>query len=236
MTMLDNQTLLIIAAHPDDEVLGCGGLISKIKQTGGKVFVLFITNGTAQDFTIRGISTAKEREEEIEKVAKFLKYDGYKIAFQGEGYHLQLDRLPRKQIIHEIERGEKISLEKVRPNIVTIPYFGDYNQDHATVAQAAFSACRPAPRLNKFVPNFILSYEEPTDFWSLDTHRKLNLFVELTTRQINNKIKALTLYKSQIRGKGHPRSVEVLKSLATIRGSTAGVAFAEGYYCHKLKI
>src|SRR4030066_687142 len=137
MITLKNKKLLVVAAHPDDEVYGCGGLISKVKRAGGKAFVLFLTNGTTKDFSPRGKSLETERAKEIGNVAKFLKYDGYKIAFPGDDYHLKLDQIPQKDLIHEIERGERISLETLKPDIVSFHSQEDNNQDHAAVAKAA---------------------------------------------------------------------------------------------------
>jgi len=226
---------MVVGAHPDDEVLGCGGLISKIKNEGGRVFVLFITNGTTKDFSPNGKSTADERKKEIEEVVKFLKIDGYKIAFPGNDYHLQLDRLGQKNLINEIERGKNISLESTKPDIIAFHSVNDYNQDHEAVAKAAFSACRPAPRKSKFVPDTILSFEEPMDFWSLKGQNNLNFFVELSEEEINNKIKAISLHKSQIKSeKGHPRHLDVIRAIALHRGSVIGKSWAEGYYSHKI--
>ena len=227
---------MIVAAHPDDEVLGCGGLISKIKRNGGKVFVLFITNGTTQDFSAKGVSTANERIKEVESVVKFLKIDGYKIAFPGNDFHLQLDRLGQKPLIHEIERGNDISLEALKPDILAFHSVTDYNQDHATVARASFSACRPATKKGKFIPSLILSFEEPMDFWTLERGNNLNFFVALSEQDISNKLKSIELHKSQLKEKGHPRHLGVIKSLAIYRGSAIGEPFAEGYYCHKLQL
>ena len=234
MVNLKNKKLLVIAAHPDDEVYGCGGFINKIKTAGGKVFVLFLTNGTTKDFSPRGKSLETERAKEIEDVAKFLKYDGYKIAFPGDGYHLKLDQVPQKDLIHEIERGERISLETLKPDIVAFHSKGDYNQDHAAVARAAFAACRPGLPKDKHVPKMVLTYEEPMDIWTADRPNKLNFYVELSTRDVNNKLKALQLYKSQMRKKGHPRSLETVRSMAVVRGSAIGTPFAEDYFIHKL--
>ena len=227
--------MLIIAPHPDDEILGCGGLISKIKESNGKVYVLFLTNGTTKDFTAKGVSTLVEREKEINKVAAFLGYDGFRIAFPGNDYHLKLDGVGQKKIIHEIERGRDISLESVKPDILVFPFYGDYNQDHAAAAKAAFSACRPTPKSDKFTPDVILSYEEATDQWSLNLSN-LNFFVKLSEGQVDKKMTALSLYESQLRGKGHPRNLEIIKHLSALRGSNIGEEFAEGFYCQRLKI
>ena len=236
MFSLKAKTLLVIAAHPDDEIYGCGCLISKIKEHGGKVFVLFITNGTTKEFSSRGVSTEKAREKEIKNVAKFLRYDDYKIAFPGNHYHLQLDKLGQKKLINEIENGRRISLESTKPDILAFHSFEDYNQDHAATAKAAFAACRPTLKKDRFVPDLILSYEEPMDIWTQGRAEKLNFYVEISKAGVNNKLNALRLYKSQMKEKGHPRSLDVVKSLARVRGSTIGKEFAEGFYCHKIKV
>ena len=233
MIDLNKKTFLIIAPHPDDEVIGCGGLISKIKSLGGKVFVLYLTVGTTQDFGKRGVSTAEARINEIKKVTKFLKIDGWKIAFPGGEFHLQLDSLPQKKLIHEIERGEKISLETLKPDIIAFPSVGDYNQDHQAASSAAFSACRPSTKQDKFVPDLILSYEAPMNQWTQEAHR-INFFVQLDKKDFAKKTAALDLYKSQVRRAPHLRSRAVLEALAKLRGSVAGTNLAEGFYCHKL--
>ena len=114
MLNIDRQTLLVMAPHPDDEVLGCGGLIKRIKDNGGKVYVVFLTVGNTKDYSKSGSSTIQERIKEIEKVAKFLKYDDYKIVFPGDEFHLKLDQMPKKDLISEIENGQRISLNKIK--------------------------------------------------------------------------------------------------------------------------
>ena len=235
MLNLVKKTLLVIAPHPDDEVIGCGGLIIKIKSLGGKVYVLYLTVGNTADFTKKGLSTANERFEEIKKATQFLKIDGWRIAFPGDKYHLQLDTISQRKLIHEIERGEKISLERIKPDIIAFPLQTDYNQDHRAAAQASFAACRPAPKSNKSVPDLIVSYNTPMNAWVLGNSDKLNFFVHLTEKQFSIKMRALRLYESQVRGKGHLRSEEILKAVAAFDGARVGGVLAEGYYCHKLE-
>ncbi|MEX0616411.1 MAG: PIG-L family deacetylase [Candidatus Woykebacteria bacterium] len=236
MTPLGKQTLLIVAAHPDDEALGCAGLISRVKEEGGKVFVLFLTNGTTYDFTPRGISTATEREKEIENVAKFLKYDNYKIAFPGNKFHLQLDSaLSQKDLMDEIERGS-ISMETTRPTMIAFPNFSDYNQDHKAVAKASFASCRPSPNNTKSVPKIVASYEHTTGGWGLEPSGQKNLFIQLSAKNLKDKIQALKLYKSQVRKNPHPRSVEKIEALAKYRGALCGAESAEAFYLHRIII
>ena len=233
MLSFKDKKVLIIAPHPDDEVIGCGGLISKIKEGGGKVYVLFLTNGDTNDFSKAGKSTIKERNGEIEKVAKFLKYDDYDIAFKGNLYHLRLDKVAQIEIISKIERGSRMSLEKLRPSLVLFPHPESYNQDHRAAASATFTACRPASPNSKFQPRTILSYEFPGDFWSLGVSALFNFFVELTNGHLENKLKALSLYKSQVRSHPNPRSFDALHSLATLRGAQSGCGIAEAFLSHK---
>src|SRR3989338_3161172 len=99
---LKDQRLLVIAPHPDDEVLGCAGLIAQVKKNNGRVFVLIVTVGDIKQYG--GESKANARLEEVKQVMDFLKVDGYEVALIGEKYHLKLDTLPQKQLIDLIEK------------------------------------------------------------------------------------------------------------------------------------
>lgn len=235
MLDLRKQTLFIVAPHPDDEVLGCGGLIKKIKDAGGKVYVLFLTVGNTNDYSQKGFSSAHERIKEIEKVAKFLQYDDYTIAFPGNGFHLKLDQVPQKDIINQIENGTKISLNKIKPTIVATPHHADYNQDHRSTTQAVFAATRPAPDDQKPLQKMILGCEPviTADWWDT-TPRHMNMFISLSDKDVADKISALKLYQSQIRNGAHTRSLASIKHLAYFRGIQAGTTAAEAYYCYRI--
>jgi len=227
------QKLLVIAPHPDDEVIGCGGLIAKIKEAGGSVFVLFLTVGDTRDFTKEGLSTAKERIAEIEAVAKFLKYDNWDMAFEGNDYHLRLDTLGQKALMDVIERKSKVSIEKVKPTIIAFPSQNSFNQDHRTAALATFAATRPTPTGSKHLAGMILEYEEPIDQWSLNKSSGINFFVPLTKREVDIKMKALRLYKSQDRPAPNLRSAAALTTLSKLRGAHSGNMFAEGFTSYR---
>ncbi|OGH37706.1 MAG: hypothetical protein A3B44_00360 [Candidatus Levybacteria bacterium RIFCSPLOWO2_01_FULL_38_21] len=227
------QRLLVIAPHPDDEVIGCGGLIQKIKKEGGKVYVLFLTLGDAQDFSKNGVSKTSERKKEIKKVAAFLKYDNYAIAFPGNKYHLKLDRLGQLPIMDTIERGGIVSLERVRPSIVAFPSFHSYNQDHRVAAYAAHAGLRPSEKDVKHFVSIVLGYEELVDFWNSGEQLIPNFFIPLNEKEIENKSKAIRLYRSQLRNFPNPRSPEALKTLAKLRGTQSGNDFSEGFFIHR---
>jgi N-acetylglucosamine malate deacetylase 1 len=227
-----NTKLLIIAPHPDDEVIGNGGLIQKVKSEGGKVFVIFMTLADTPDFTKAGLSTLKEREREIKKAASFLKYDDYEIVFKGEDFHLKLDKLGQLEIANVIERKSSLSLEKIKPTIVSFPEYTSYNQDHRVCAYATHSALRNSSKDKYFVKTAI-SYEEAADGWSLTPKSYPNFYITLTEKEIKNKFKALKLYKSQWRLFPSSRSEDTLYALAKLRGSESMNSFAEAFTIHR---
>lgn len=236
MLKLKEQVLLIIAPHPDDEVLGCGGLIKRIKDEGGKVYVLFMTVGNTTDFSKKGSSTFIQRVTEIEKVAKLLKYDDYTIAFPGDSYHLKLDKLSQLEIISVIEKGP-LSITTLKPSIIATPQPSDYNQDHRVCAQAVLAATRPAPNQYKPLPPLILGYEfSPTAIWSVSEINTPNFFFPLTEEQLSFKVRAMNLYSSQKRAGAHSRSRRVIKSLAYLRGSQCGENAAEAFFSYRTLI
>lgn len=233
MNPIENQKILIIAPHPDDEVIGCGGLISKMKENGGRVYVLFLTVGDTEDFSENGFSSKKERLRETDQVADFLGYDDYTIAFGSNSHHLRLDQESQLELINMIERKSQLSIEKLKPNIVMFPAVQNYNQDHRAAAQAAFAACRPAFEKYKYQPQMVFSYEVAADQWNLDRLFIPNFFARLSDSHLTKKIAALKLYKSQFRRRANPRSPKALQGLASLRGAQSGSNLAEAFYCHR---
>ncbi|HYF12856.1 MAG TPA: PIG-L family deacetylase [Candidatus Paceibacterota bacterium] len=234
MLDLKDQRLLVIAPHPDDEIFGCGGLIYRIKQAGGEVFVLYLTVGTTKDYSKNGVSTSDERIEEIKRVAKFMGFDGWRIALPGNDYHLQLDHVPQKILANEIERGEvergsTISLQAVKPTILAIPSYFDYNQDHRAANKAATTATRPVPPKYKHLPNTIIEYEFPYSEWSDVERPSPNLFIDLDKKALKAKLDALKLYKSQLKVQNGPLSLYGVETLARMRGLHSGNSAAEAF-------
>lgn len=234
MLDLKKEKFLVIAPHPDDEVVGCGGFIKRIRDKNGKVYVLFLTVGDTKDFSKRGISFGKEREREIESVARFLKFNDYHIAFRGNSYHLKLDLLGQKPLMDVIERDCPVAIEIIKPTIVAFPSPFSYNQDHRLAAAAAHACLRSAPKVDKHFVPLVLSYEEPSDGWTFHSQPELNFFVELNEEDIIAKQKAMQLYASQDRINNNPRSIGILKNLSELRGSQIGVKQAEAFFAHRI--
>lgn len=233
---LKKQKLLVIAPHPDDEVIGCAGLIQKIKQEGGQVFVLFLTVGLTRDFSKKGMSNSLQRKKEIEKVASFLKYDKYSIALEGDNYHLHLDLVGQKKLMDIIERDSELAIEKLCPTIVAFPSLISYNQDHRIAAYATHAALRPSEKtLKHFVPT-VLTYEEIADSWTMESVQSPNVFIKLTKKEVQTKLAALKLYQSQLRKSPNLRSSEALFALAGLRGKEVSTDFAESFKAFRINL
>lgn len=231
-----NHRVLVVAPHPDDEVIGCGGVISRIKRAGGEVFVQFMTVGDTADFTSAGWSTAAERETEIDQVMRHLDADGHHIAFPGSEHHLRLDSSPRHELISMIERDSPLSLTALAPTAVFIPEWTSYNQDHRVTAEAVITALRPGDATVKPQPSIVLSYEEVADGWTAEPLAPPNVFVTLSEDDLDHKLKALSLYASQVREHPSTRSDFALRSLAAVRGAQSGIPLAEAFHCLRWRI
>lgn len=229
MEIFKDQRILVVAPHPDDEIFGCGGLISRAKRAGAKVYVLFLTVGTTRDFSENALSRQDDRIAEIEKAAAFLGYDGYRVAFPGDEYHLRLDTLPQRTLIDEIECGCGISLQAVKPTIVVAPSGNDYNQDHRAVNRAVITATRPLCAKHKTLQEIVLKYEAANTWSDCGFKSAANFYVELTEEDLQAKLRAVEIYKSQLKGPFSPFSVHGVVTAACARGIECGKKYAEGF-------
>jgi LmbE family N-acetylglucosaminyl deacetylase len=231
---LKNKRILILSPHPDDEVFGCGGLIARAKDEGSEIYVLYFTIGTTKDFSKKGETTYEARLKELKAATKMLGLNGYRIALP-EDCHLRLDTVPQRTLINEIERGEKISLEALKPDILLLPIEDDYNQDHRAIYEAAITATRPSSKKHKHFQPIVLTYELPYATWGINTTQlPPNVYIELSKDDLGRKIDALKCYKSQLKANDAPLSVHGVKSLATLRGVQCGSLYAEAYTAKRI--
>ncbi len=226
---LAKQRLLVLAPHSDDEVLGSGGLIAKVKDCGGEVFVQVFTVGDLDHYDGNQHNIeASTRLSELKEVMQYLDVDDYEVVYEDNYKHLRLDKTPRRDLITIIEKTGKLSLERVVPTMVAIPA-PSYNQDHEAVYNAAITACRPhLASLKPFQP-FVLVSDAPQLCWGDVTFRP-NFYVDIT-KYLEKKLHAFTLHKSQQRPDPHNGGVESLRCLALTRGREISVEAAEAYQC-----
>lgn len=234
MINFKNEKLLVVAPHADDEILGCYGLIKKVKKLGGKVYVQILTMGGYKKVDSSFVSKETWNKEFL-KVSKLLKIDGHDIMFYEDDFQY-LDTIPRKNLINYLETESKISLFKIKPTMVALPTIFSSHQDHTQAYKAVISSLRMQPQDQFKSPKLIISYESPEYyFWSpyIEFGKfSPNFFLELSDTEIQNKIDALSIYQSQLmKGK---RDAKKIIALATIRGSESGVKFAEAFNVHRM--
>jgi N-acetylglucosamine malate deacetylase 1 len=211
--------VLIVAPHPDDETLGCGGTLLKHKKAGDEVHWVIMTDMDAKD----GWSAAKiaNRETQIKAVAQAY---GFKQVHRLGFAAAHLDAIEFGKVIQTVSA----LLQKVQPAIVYLPNRLDVHSDHRVTFDAFWGACKTfrAP----FVKT-IYSYEtlSETEF-SLAGSKAFEprVFVDISDF-LEQKLKIMKLYKEEIMSGNKPRSLEALKALACLRGSRCGTKYAEAF-------
>lgn len=208
--------ILIIAPHPDDEVLGCGGTIAKHTKEGDEVYLCIVTKGYTPDWSEEFI---KNRPKEIEKANKIL---GIKKTYFLDYPTVKLDTIPQKELNEAISKV----VNEVKPDILYIPHKGDLNKDHRLVFESSLVATRPANHKVKK----ILSYETLSESeWGQPIEVFIsNVYVDIS-ETFGKKIEAMKAYGSELKQYPHPRSLEIIEALAKKRGSEVGVKFAEAF-------
>lgn len=214
------KQVLVVAPHPDDETLGCGGTLLKHREKGDMVSWLIVTSIRPEEgFTCEQVS---RREEEIRQVAA-----QYNIAqvLQLGFPTTRLDQVPLQELVTAIGR----SIMDTKPDTVYVPYRGDVHTDHAMVFDAV-AACTKWFRY-PFVKR-VLAYEtlSETDFGlNPDSFGfQPNLFVNVEP-YLEDKIKIMGIYSSEIGNFPFPRSEEAIRALAKVRGAASGFQAAEAF-------
>jgi LmbE family N-acetylglucosaminyl deacetylase len=212
--------ILVVAPHPDDETLGCGGTLLHHAATGNEVHWLIVTSMYYQfGFTELQVS---QRQTEIKQVSESY---GFADVHQLEFPPARLDSIPRVELICAISDVMK----KVMPEIVYLPYRGDVHTDHNVVFDTVISCTKwfRYPFIRR-----ILCYEtiSETDFGINPEIKGFipNSFVDIT-KYIDKKIEIAKIYKTEIGKFPFPRSPEALQALARVRGAASGCLAAESF-------
>lgn len=215
--------VLVIAPHADDEVLGCGGTIAKMIRLGHEVHVAVLTNasvGAPEIFSRNTIELIRREAIESHRVLKVTQTHFFDLPAP------QLEQFPQYRLANCIQE----ILALVQPQSLYIPHKGDLHLDHASVYNAALVAARPFK--GQVVRN-IYAYETPSETeWGHPTSDHAFIptrFQVLSRMDVEGKIQAMAKYVSQLKEFPHPRSLETIRHLAALRGSTIGVESAEGF-------
>lgn len=214
--------VLVIAPHPDDEVLGCGGTIKKHIEDGDEACLCVITRPLEKDWSREYI---ENKDKEIKASNDFL---GFKEVKFLDLPSLRLDEVPKK----DLNDGISEFIDGVKPDILFVPFFGDINHDHKIVFEACMVAARFKPGI--FIKK-ILAYEvsPTTEQGGISAESKKDIFLpnyfEDVSSFLEAKKKAMEFYKSELKEFPHPRSLEGIEILARKRGTECGLKAAEAF-------
>lgn len=218
---MKNKNILIVAAHPDDEILGCGGAVAKLVKEGYGAHTLILSEGVAS----RGKSKSAARYEmkELKKQAvKANKTVGAESIFIYDFPDNRFDSVALLDIVKIVEEVKN----KIKPEIIFTHHEKDLNIDHQITYKAALTAARPLPGESvKEIYSFeVLSSTE----WAYPLTFSPDFFVDITDT-LDLKLKAMNEYKLELMNFPHPRSIDGIKLNASCWGMKTGLKYAEAF-------
>ena len=212
--------VLIVAPHPDDEVLGVGGTIARFAHEGHDVFVTIVTHGDPSMFDPIFIEQGRQEALEAHRllgVRDTIFLEGFPAALLDTVPHSQLNEALGK-VLHDVE-----------PELLFIPFNGDVHLDHRLVFESALVAARPNSTQQV---QAIYAYETLSETnWNAalltpgflpNTYFDISAFLEV-------KLEAMNIYQTQLKPFPHERSLETIRALARLRGATVGFEAAEAF-------
>ncbi len=217
--------VLVVAAHPDDEVLGCGGTASLLASRGDEVDIAILGEGE---------TSRHDRREDADPEALRLLHErsrragellgARKVSLHGLPDN-RFDSLPLLEVVKVVER----LVEEVRPEAIYTHHPGDLNIDHGVTFRAVLTAVRP---LAGCPVRELYSFEVPSStewaFQRIEPPFRPSVFVDIGAT-VSTKVEAMALYESEARAFPHPRSGEALRTIARRWGSVAGLEYAEAF-------
>lgn len=217
------MNIAVISPHPDDETLGAGGTILKYKEEGEKVYWINVTD--VIDTVQWSQEFIEHRKLQIERIRLFYGLDGfYNLRLEAT----KLDSIERSKVIGKISE----CIKEIQPQVLILPDPNDAHSDHLCVFESAMACTKVfrCPEIKKILTMEILS---ETDFGNPYQNFRPNYYVDIT-KYIDKKVEALKIYDTEIGELPFPRSSSAVRSLAVIRGCTAGVKYAEAFNAIKI--
>jgi LmbE family N-acetylglucosaminyl deacetylase len=218
-----SKKILVVAAHPDDEVLGCSGTMARHASEGDEVYVVFMSDGVSSRTSIESneVEARKQAAKDASNILGIVQPPRF-LGFPDN----RMDTVALLDIVQTLEQV----INEIEPEVVYTHHSGDLNIDHKITHQAVMTACRPQPG---FCVREIYSFEVLSSTeWnspvkSINTFTP-NVFIDLTGIW-GQKIKALDCYKDELRDYPHARSYKNIEALAVFRGASVGLQYAEAF-------
>lgn len=224
------KKILTFFAHPDDETLAAGATIHKLSKNGCRVYAAIPATGIDAR---KNIIKEKKRKKKLLNLKKdtlnALSLIGIKKSdiFLGNFSDNELDKHTLLNLIHWIEK----IINKIRPDAIFTHHRFCTNIDHQYCHEASVVASRPS--INSHIPIFCGEIPSSTGYLK-PTQWEPNFYVNISNNDLSAKIKAMQTFEEEARPDPHPRSPEVLRSLAKLRGSESGFYFAESFMIQKI--
>ena len=214
------NSVLVVAVHPDDETLGCGGALLKHKDKGDEIHWLIATDVKESEGFEK--TTVGKREEEIDKVKELFRFSSVNRLGLSTP---KIDEYSMSDLISKISS----IINKVKPNIIYLPFKSDVHSDHKYIFDAAYS-CTETFRHPFIKKLYMMETLSETEF-SLSTKEDSfvpNVFVDIS-EFMDKKIELMNIYESEIGKHPFPRSERNMRALATYRGAASGCDYAESF-------
>lgn len=220
------NTVLVIAAHPDDEVLGCGGAIARHSQHGDAVHVMILAEGVTSRDQQRDRG---QRQTELSELAIAAHQANQILGAKSLSLHDFPDNRMDSCDLLDIVKVVEAAVDQYQPNIIYTHHSGDLNIDHRRIHEAVITAARPLP---DSPVETLLFFEVPSSTeWHISSSAPVftpNWFVDIA-ETLDCKLQALDAYASEMRPFPHARSQQAVEALARWRGATAGMQAAEAF-------
>lgn len=212
------KSVLVIAAHPDDEILGCGGTLRRHVVDGDTVHALIVCEGETLRYQGREVGLA----EHARQAAEIIGFASIELL----GFRDQhLDTFSLTDLITPVEK----KVRETSPQIVYTHFQGDLNRDHQIVAEAVSVASRPLETCIEEVLGFETASSTE---WNTTQRFAPSHFVEISST-LEEKLRAMACYTSEVRRRPHPRSLESLRSRALYWGSCVLAEAAEAFVVYR---
>jgi len=211
--------VLVVAPHPDDETLGCGGTILKHNDLNHEVHWISVTNISDDEWSEFKV---KSRQKEIKKIAKMYNFKTFSnLDFTAA----RLDSVPMVDIVSKISE----LVQEIQPNIVYVNNYNDVHTDHQVVFKAVISATKNfrQPSVSRILMYETLSETEFHPAFSGESFNP-NVFVDITDF-FSQKCQIMKQYEGEVMESPHPRSIDTIEALAKYRGSRIGEKYAEAF-------
>ncbi|XFA72926.1 PIG-L family deacetylase [Thermosynechococcaceae cyanobacterium Okahandja] len=235
-----HRRVLVVAAHPDDEILGCGGTLALHSARGDRVTIMIMAEGITSRNQVRDVTLCGAKLTDLQQTAvqaaQIIGVSDVRFAGLPDNRMDSLDLLDIVKIIEQV-------IDDIQPEIIYTHHYGDLNIDHQITHQATMTAARPLP--NSSVKK-LLFFEVPSATgWNTPTPQNAFIpqyYIDLSKKingsetALDYKLEALKIYESEMRPYPHNRSMKSVEYLAYWRGSSVGLLSAEAFQVGRILI